>query len=244
MENILEVRKLSKNFGGVAATVNVSFDVPRGGRLGIIGPNGAGKTTLFNQITGEIKPSSGVITFEGEQIQGFKPYQVSQKGVGRTFQLTRVFGELSVYENVLMGAISRKLHYSPSAEQKRETERILELTGLDPIQNIQAKYLTVAKKKLLGLATALATRPKLLLLDEVMSGLTFVEIDEILALLRLINTEKGIALIVVEHVMKVVMELSEHIVVIAFGEKIAEGKPSEIVKNQKVIDVYLGQEDH
>ncbi|MBF0530185.1 MAG: ABC transporter ATP-binding protein [Deltaproteobacteria bacterium] len=244
MDNILEIRELVKNFGGVMATARVSFDVSRGSRLGIIGPNGAGKTTIFNQITGEIKPTSGSIRFEGEVIHALKPHQISQKGIGRTFQLTRVFSELSVYENVLMGAVSRKLHYSPSTEQKQETEQILAWTKLDAFRDIKTKHLTVAKKKLVGMATALATRPKLLLLDEVMAGLTFVEIDEVLELLRKINEEKGITLIVVEHVMKVVMELSERIIVIASGEKIAEGPPGEIVRNQKVIDVYLGEEAH
>jgi branched-chain amino acid transport system ATP-binding protein len=242
MDTILKVEKLVKNFGGVTAVSRVTFDVPRGSRIGIIGPNGAGKTTLFNLITGELKPTSGAVTFNGHRIEGQKPYKISQQGIGRTFQLTRVFDELSVFDNVLMGAISRKLHYSPTKEQQEAVDRILEWTNLKDMRDTQAKHLTVARKKLVGLATALATEPELLLLDETMAGLTFVEIDEVLDLLRKINREKNITLIVVEHVMKVVMELSEHIIVIASGEKIAEGAPTDIANDQKVIDVYLGEE--
>jgi branched-chain amino acid transport system ATP-binding protein len=242
MDTILKVEKLVKNFGGVTAVSRVTFDVPRGSRIGIIGPNGAGKTTLFNLITGELKPTAGAVTFNGHRIEGQKPYKISQQGIGRTFQLTRVFDELSVFDNVLMGAISRKLHYSPTKEQQEAVDRILEWTNLKDMRDTQAKHLTVARKKLVGLATALATEPELLLLDETMAGLTFVEIDEVLDLLRKINREKNITLIVVEHVMKVVMELSEHIIVIASGEKIAEGAPTDIANDQKVIDVYLGEE--
>jgi branched-chain amino acid transport system ATP-binding protein len=243
-DNILKTKNLVKSFGGVMAVYDVSFDVKRGARLGIIGPNGAGKTTLFNLITGELKPTSGTVTFNGERVDGLKPHRISKKGIGRTFQLTRVFADLSVFDNVLMGAISRKVHYTPSAEQREEVERVLEWTNLQELHDTQAKHLTVAKKKLVGLATALATNPELLLLDETMAGLTFVEIDEVLNLLRKINSEKGITLIVVEHVMKVVMELSEHIIVIASGQKIAEGSPEEIANDRKVIDVYLGEEAH
>ena len=242
MDAILKVENLVKNFGGVTAVSRVSFNVARGSRIGIIGPNGAGKTTLFNLITGELKPTSGAVTFNGHRIEGLKPYKISQRGIGRTFQLTRVFDDLSVFDNVLMGAISRKLHYSPTREQREAVDRILEWTNLQDLRDTQAKHLTVARKKLVGLATALATDPELLLLDETMAGLTFVEIDEVLDLLRKINREKNITLIVVEHVMKVVMELSEHIIVIASGEKIAEGAPAEIANDRKVIDVYLGEE--
>ena len=242
MTDILKVDGLTKKFGGLTAVREVEFGLKQGLRMGIIGPNGAGKTTLFNLITGEIKPTTGSITFMGEAIQGKKPHTISKKGVGRTFQLVRIFDELSVFENVLTGAISRKLQFKPAEEQRRKVEEILLMTGLDKSRDIIAKNLTVAAKKKVGLATALATDPKLLLLDELMAGLTFVEIDEVLELLRKINSENGITIIVVEHVMKAVMELCEYIVVISSGEKIAEGTPHEIVNNKRVIDVYLGEE--
>jgi ABC-type branched-subunit amino acid transport system ATPase component len=242
MQDLLVLKKLTKNFGGVVATKDVDLHVEKGMRLGIIGPNGAGKTTLFNMITGELKPTAGTIEFEGEQIQGLKPHQISKKGIGRTFQIVRVFDEIPVYDNVLIGSVARELHFKPTQEQYREVDEIVEMTGLQKYRDMEAKHLTVSAKKRVGLAAALATRPKLLLLDECMAGLTFVEIDEMLALLRKINGEMGITLVVVEHVMKVVMELCEKIVVIASGEKIAEGSPQEIANNKQVVDVYLGEE--
>jgi branched-chain amino acid transport system ATP-binding protein len=242
MQDLLVLKKLTKNFGGVVAAKDVDLNVKEGMRLGIIGPNGAGKTTLFNMITGEFKPTAGTIEFKGEQIQGLKPHQVSKKGIGRTFQIVRVFDEIPVYDNVLIGSIARELHFKPTQEQYREVDEIIEMIGLQQYRDMEAKHLTVSAKKRVGLAAALATRPKLLLLDECMAGLTFVEIDEMLTLLRKINEEMGITLVIVEHVMKVVMELCEKIVVIASGEKIAEGTPQEIATNKQVVDVYLGEE--
>jgi branched-chain amino acid transport system ATP-binding protein len=242
MQDILVVRGLTKNFGGLLAVKDVNLEVKEGMRLGIIGPNGAGKTTLFNLITGEIKPTVGTIQFNGDYIHGLKPHTISKKGIGRTFQLVRVFDEFPVYDNVLMGAIARELRFRSTDEQRHEVDRILELTDLKRYTDILARNLTVAAKKRVGLATALATRPRLLLLDELMAGLTYVEIDEALALLRKINGEMGITLIVVEHVMKAVMELCEEIIVISSGEKIATGTPKEIANNRKVVDVYLGEE--
>ncbi len=180
--------------------------------------------------------------FTGEPIHGLRPHRISKKGIGRTFQLVRVFDELSVYDNVLTGVLAQKLHFTPTEDQQGEVNEVLELTNLQGHRDVFAKNLTVAGKKRVGLATALATRPKLLLLDELMAGLTFVEIDETLALLRKINGEMGITLVVVEHVMKAVMELCEEILVISSGEKIAAGTPQEIANNRKVIDVYLGEE--
>ena len=241
MEDLLTIKGLTKNFGGVTAVKDVDLNVPPGMRLGIIGPNGAGKTTLFNMITGEIKPSAGTIHFEGQPIHGFKPHRISKKGIGRTFQIVRVFDELSVYDNVLIGAIASEKHLKPTAEQHAQVAQIMELTRVDRHRDLLAKNLTVSAKKHVGLAIALAGKPKLLLLDECMAGLTYVEIDDILEMLHIINGEMGITLVVVEHVMKVVMELCQHIVVIASGEKIAEGSPREITSNQRVIDVYLGE---
>ncbi len=241
MQDILVLEGITKRFGGVTAVNNVDLSLAAGQRLGIIGPNGAGKTTLFNMITGEIKSTAGSIRLDGRPIQGLKPHQISERGIGRTFQIVRVFDEMSVYDNVLTGAIAHHLHFKPTAAQHEKVENILKMTRVDRFRDTMAKNLTVSAKKHVGLATALATGPKLLLLDECMAGLTFVEIDEMLEILRYINGEMGITLVVVEHVMKVVMELCDRIVVIASGEKIAEGTPGEIVANQRVIDVYLGE---
>ncbi len=242
MQDLLVLKKLTKYFGGVAAAKDVDLNLKGGMRLGIIGPNGAGKTTIFNMITGEIKPTAGTIEFEGEPIHGLKPHHISKKGIGRTFQIVRVFDEISVYDNVLIGALARELHFKPTKEQHHQVDEIIEMTGLEKYRDVMAENLTVSAKKRVGLATALVTKPKLLLLDELMAGLTFVEIDEILELLRKINGEMGITLVVVEHVMKAVMELCERIIVISSGEKIAEGPPQEVANNKKVIDVYLGEE--
>jgi branched-chain amino acid transport system ATP-binding protein len=241
MEDLLVVRGLTKNFGGVTAVKDVDLNIPQGTRLGIIGPNGAGKTTLFNMITGELKPTTGTIHFEGKPIHGLRPHRISKKGIGRTFQIVRVFDELSVYDNVMVGAVAHKMHLKPSAEQHKQVADILEMANLERYRNVMAKTLTVSAKKHVGLAIALAGEPKLLLLDECMAGLTYVEIDEMLELLHIINDQMGITLVVVEHVMKVVMELCQNIIVIASGEKIAEGTPEEVTSNQRVIDVYLGE---
>jgi branched-chain amino acid transport system ATP-binding protein len=241
MQDILTIHGVTKQFGGLTALKDIHVAVKEGERLGIIGPNGAGKTTLFNCITGEFKPTAGAIQFRGEAIHGLKPHQVSKKGIGRTFQIVRIFDTLSVFDNVLMGSMARELHYMPTDEQQHEVDEILRLTHLEKQRDVLGKNLTVAAKKRVGIATALATKPKLLLLDEAMAGLTFVEIDEALQLLRKLNGNMGITLVVVEHVMKAVMELCEKIVVISSGEKIAEGSPREVTENKKVIDVYLGE---
>jgi branched-chain amino acid transport system ATP-binding protein len=242
MKNLLVTKGLTKNFGGVTAVKDVDLDLADGMRLGIIGPNGAGKTTLFNLITGELKPSVGSVIFDGQPIQGMKPHAISKKGIGRTFQIVRVFDELSVYENILIGAVAHELRSKPTPQQHQRVAEILEMTRLDKYRNKMAKHLTVSAKKHVGLAIALAGKPRILLLDECMAGLTFVEIDEMLDMLYMINGEMGISLIIVEHVMKVVMEVCQKIVVIASGEKIAQGTPEEIADNQRVIDVYLGEE--
>jgi branched-chain amino acid transport system ATP-binding protein len=244
MRDILVVKNATKQFGGLTAVKDVSFSVQEGMRLAIIGPNGAGKTTMFNMITGEYKPTLGKIEFLGEEIQGLKPHSVAKKGIGRTFQLVRIFDDLTLLDNVLMGVLAQKLRFKPTEEQIYEANKIIKITNLQKYHDVLGKHLTVAVKKRVGLAMALALKPKMLLLDEVMAGLTHVEIEEALQLLRKINSEMGITLVIVEHVMKVVMELCEKIVVISFGEKIAEGSPKEITQNRKVIDVYLGASKH
>jgi branched-chain amino acid transport system ATP-binding protein len=242
MEDILVANKVTKVFGGLAAIKDVSLTVSKGIRLAIIGPNGAGKTTLFNLFTGEFKPTAGTIHFEKKKLQGLKPHAISKRGIGRTFQIVRVFDEMPVYDNILIGAIAKDLHFTPSKEQHQATEQALEMFKLQDQRNVMAKHLTLSAKKRVGLAVALVGKPRLLLLDECMAGLTFVEIDEMLRMLRKINIEMGVTLVVVEHVMKVVMELCERIVVLASGEKIAEGTPREIATNRQVIDVYLGED--
>jgi len=243
MSAFLEVKNLRKAFGGVVAVDDNTFSVEKGVRLGIIGPNGAGKTTTFNMIAGFFKPTSGTIEFEGHRISGLKPHKISQMGIGRTFQNVKAFREIGVYDHVLAGALAHDLHFRPTREQVELVEHILEWTHLQQHREAIVKNLTIAWQRRIELATALATRPKLLLLDELMAGLTFVEIEEMLALLKKVNEEMGITLIVVEHVMKVIMELCHHIVVLNYGKIIAEGTPQEVSSNNEVIEAYLGTEE-
>ncbi len=242
MSAFLEVKQLRKAFGGVVAVDDNNFPVERGMRLGIIGPNGAGKTTTFNMIAGYYKPTSGTIDFGGQRISGLAPHRISQLGIGRTFQNVRAFRELTVYDHVMAGAIAHELHYRPTARQVQEVEHILEWSRLGAHRDTQVKNLTLAAQRQIELATALATKPKMLLLDELMAGLTFVEIDQMLDLLRMINQEMGVTLIVVEHVMKVIMALCQRILVLSYGKIIAEGSPQEISTSKTVIEAYLGEE--
>lgn len=243
MSTILEVKNLRKEFGGVVAVDNNNFTVQEGERLGIIGPNGAGKTTTFNMIAGYFKPTAGTIEYEGKKISGLKPHRISQLGIGRTFQIARAFGEMTVYDHVLTGLLAHELHLRPTAEQHERVEYILELTKLADFRDNLVKNLTIASQRRIVLATALATGPKLLLLDELMAGLTFVEIDETLDELRMINKQMGITLIVVEHVMKAIMQLCQRIIVLNYGKIIAEGTPKEVANNKMVIEAYLGEEE-
>ena len=242
MSEFLEVKQLRKQFGGVVAVDDNNFIVQQGTRLGIIGPNGAGKTTTFNMIAGYFKPTSGTIEFEGHRISGLKPHRISRLGIGRTFQNVRAFRELTVYDHVMAGALAHELHYRPTARQLQLVEQILSWCHLAEHRDTTVKNLTIAAQRQVELATALATKPKLLLLDELMAGLTFVEIDQMLDLLRMINKEMGITLIVVEHVMKAIMALCERILVLSYGKIIAQGDPREISTNSTVIEAYLGQE--
>jgi len=242
MSAILEVKNLRKQFGGVVAVDDNNFTVERGMRLGIIGPNGAGKTTTFNMIAGFYKPTAGTIDFEGHRISGLSSHRISQLGIGRTFQNVRAFRELTVYEHVMAGSLAHELHYKPTPKQVEEVERILEWAHLSENRDTTVKNLTLAAQRQIELATALATKPKVLLLDELMAGLTFVEIDLILDLLRMINQQMGVTLIVVEHVMKVIMTLCQRILVLSYGKIIAEGSPQEISTNKTVIEAYLGEE--
>jgi len=235
---ILEGRGLTKAFGGLQAVKDLSFALRDGEILGIIGPNGAGKTTLFNLLTGFYRPDAGRVFFKGENVTGLRPHQICKRGLARTFQITQPFANLTVLENVKIGAYSR-IPSSPEATQ--EALRILGTVGLYERRDELASALSVGHRKNLELAKALATRPELILLDEVVAGLNPKEGDDMIAYIKGIR-EQGITVLLIEHVMKAIMSLCNRIIVIHYGERIAEGVPEEISKNPKVIEAYLGEE--
>ncbi len=236
---LLELKNISKNFKGLAALKNVSFVIEKEQIIGLIGPNGAGKTTLFNVISGFITPEIGQIRFGTEDIIGLRPYQICKLGLVRTFQIVKPFLDLTVLENVLAGAYN-------SVSSKKEALEIaldlLEFVGLVGRRNDLAKILTISQLKNLEVARALATKPVLCLLDEAMSGLNAKEIDEMLETIHRIRDIKKVTLLVIEHTMRAIMSISNHIVVLDHGERIALGTPSEVTSNQKVIEAYLGKE--
>lgn len=237
---MLEAKKVTKYFGGLAAVSNVDLTVKRGEIVGLIGPNGAGKTTLFNLISGALPLTSGEINFKGERISGLKPHQICRKGISRTFQLVKVFGNMSVLQNVMMGVLFGKDRAVSPAEAEKDAMEALEFVGLLDHINTPAKDLIVGNQKRLEVARALATKPELLMLDELMAGLNPAEVAEASEdVLKL--KEKGMTIIMIEHVMKAIMSLCDRIVVLHHGEKIAEGTPQEICNNSKVIEVYLGE---
>ena len=236
--SLLECKGVCKNFGGLKAVYQVSFSLGKGEILGIIGPNGAGKTTLFNTITGFYKPDEGEIRFEGETLIDCKPHQICQKGMVRTFQIVKPFLQLTVLDNVVIAALNRTKNVQEAIAKAFQT---IEFVGLKDKAELLATGLTLPDRKRLELARTLATGPKLLLLDEVMAGLTPTEVDALIQLLRELS-ERGITILLIEHVMRGVMALSNRVIVLNYGEKIAEGIPEEIVKNREVIEAYLGEE--
>ena len=235
---LLEVRGLSKRFGGLQAVSDLSLAMAEGEMLGLIGPNGAGKTTVFNLVSGFLRPDAGEIRFRGQSIVGLKPHAICRQGLARTFQLVRPFPHLSVLDNVKVAALTR---HARTPEARARARAVVERVGLAPRADVAAGRLTLAERKCLELARALATEPTLLLLDEVMAGLNATETQGIVRLITRIN-ESGVSMLRIEHNMRAVMALSHRIVVLSFGEKIAEGTPSAVASDARVIEAYLGEE--
>jgi len=240
---ILEGKGVTKYFGGLVAVSNVDFHVKQGEALGLIGPNGAGKTTLFNLISAALVPKSGIIRFKGEEITGLKPYKICRMGVARTFQTVKIFPDMPVLDNVVLGSYFGMSPGLSSSDAVIKALEILEFMGLSEMKAAPAKDLTLANQKRLEVARALATDPELLLLDEIMAGLNPAEVGQAMELVTRIR-ERGITIVMIEHVMKAIMNMCERIMVLHHGAKIAEGTPREIATSKKVIEVYLGEKAH
>jgi branched-chain amino acid transport system ATP-binding protein len=236
-EPLLEVRGVTKRFAGLVANDDVSCSVAEGEIVSIIGPNGAGKSTLFACVTGFHRPDAGRIRYRGRDITGWKADRVCRLGIARTFQIVQVIGDMTALENVMTGAFLRA---AATREARRRAEEVLDFTGLLDRREFLGSALTIADKKRLELAMALATEPRLLMLDETMAGLTPVELQDIMGLIRAIR-KRGVTLVIVEHVMEAVMQLSDRVIVLNSGRKIFEGAPREVVVDPQVIQAYLGE---
>jgi branched-chain amino acid transport system ATP-binding protein len=239
MPALLEIDGISKRFRGLRALNNVSFTVGEGEIVGLIGPNGAGKTTCFNVIAGVYRPDGGSVRFANRGIEGRRPDQICRAGIGRTFQLVKPFAGLSVMDNVVVGALNAS---ADVAEAKQRARHVLEQLGLADRREQLAASLTLPDRKRLEIARALATGPRLLLLDEVMAGLRPAETDRMIALFRDLNTRLGLTILLIEHVMRAVMSLSQRIVVLHHGQVIAAGTPGEVTRDPAVLESYLGEE--
>lgn len=237
---MLEAERVTKYFGGMAAVSNVNFSIAQGEIVGLIGPNGAGKTTLFNLISGALPLKSGEIRFKGQKIDGLDPHRICRMGVARTFQLVKVFNNMTVYQNVLLASLFGRLTRISPTEVSREVDELLEFLGMSKFSSTPTRDLTLVNQKRLEVARALATRPELLLLDELMAGLNPTEVTQAMELVTRIR-DKGITILMIEHVMKAIMSVCSRIIVLHHGEKIAEGIPEEITGSKKVIEVYLGE---
>jgi branched-chain amino acid transport system ATP-binding protein len=237
---ILEAEGVTKYFGGLAAVSRVDFGVDQGKVVGLIGPNGAGKTTLFNLISGALAPREGAIRFNGQDITGLKPHRICKMGLARTFQSVKVFANMPVLDNVLLGSMFGTSNGMASADAAREATGLLEFVGLSAVRTTPAKDLTLVNQKRLEVARALATKPELLLLDELMAGLNPTEVAEAMELVTRIR-DQGITILMIEHVMKAIMSICDRIMVLHHGKKIAEGTPQEIATSKTVVEVYLGE---
>jgi branched-chain amino acid transport system ATP-binding protein len=235
---VLTLESVTKRFGGLTAVRDVTMEVRAGELLGIIGPNGAGKTTLFNVISGYYRPEQGRVVFDGRDVTGWPPHAICRLGLTRTFQIVKPFGNLSVLDNVMIGALTR---LTAVRQARVDAERVLDTCGLTPHADARAKALPIGLRKRLEVARALATRPRLLLLDEVMSGLNPTELAGMIELIRRLS-EDGLTLVVIEHIMAAMMRLAQRIVVLHHGERIAEGTPAQIASDRRVVDAYLGEE--
>ena len=236
--SFFEINELTKHFGGLAAVNGVSFEVQQGEIFGLIGPNGSGKTTIFNCISNYHTPTSGEVRFKGRNITGIKTYQICKAGIGRTFQVVKPLGRLTVLDNVIAAAFSR---VNTKHEAKDLALETLEFCGLVHRKEVLAKSLAIGERKRLEITRAMATKPDLLLLDETAAGLNPSEVDQAIGLIKKIR-DKGITIIIVEHIMKVIMTISDRIHAINFGQTIAEGTPQEVANHPAVIEAYLGEE--
>jgi branched-chain amino acid transport system ATP-binding protein len=236
--NILEIQEVKKYFGGIKAVESFSLNVGEGEIVGLIGPNGAGKSTLFNCVAGVFPPTSGDILFLGEKINGQKPWDLCHKGLARTFQIVKPFASRTVLYNVVVGAFATT---DKRSEAETRALEVLRHLRMEEKKDLRAGNLTIADRKRLEIAKALATQPKLLLLDEVMAGLRPTEVDEMVAIIKHLR-EKGMTIFVIEHIMRAIMALSDRIAVLHFGTKIAEGTPQEIARDERVIKAYLGED--
>jgi branched-chain amino acid transport system ATP-binding protein len=238
---LLELKGVTKRFGGVAALNGVSASVSKGEVLGVIGPNGAGKTTLLNCISGVYKPDAGDISWQGQSIKGMRPHRVARLGIGRTFQIVKPFGSMTVRENAAVGALfgSGEARRGPK-EAFKDADRVLELVGLRAKADLEVTALTIPDRKRLEVARAVATQPKLLLLDEVMAGLNSVEVDEALDMVRAVHAT-GVTVVLIEHVMRVIVGICTRAVVLDFGQVLVEGEPEVVLRDERVIQAYLGE---
>ncbi|MCL1985712.1 MAG: ABC transporter ATP-binding protein [Betaproteobacteria bacterium] len=236
--NILEISEVTKNFGGLTALNDVDMHIAKGEILALIGPNGAGKSTMFDCVAGVYPPSSGTIRFKGKSIAGLKPWDLCRLGLARTFQIVKPFAARTVLYNVMVGAFLRT---SSTDKARDKALSVLETLRLDHRKDMLAGTLTIADRKRLEIAKALATEPELLLLDEVMAGLRPTEMDDMIAIIRQLRGN-GITVFIIEHIMRAVMALSDRVVVIHFGEKIAEGAPEDVTRDENVIKAYLGSD--
>jgi branched-chain amino acid transport system ATP-binding protein len=241
LEKIIEGVKITKHFGGLAAVKDVDFYIGKGEIVALIGPNGAGKTTLFNCVSGYYRPERGTIYFNGKNIAGMKPYEVCRLGIGRTFQIPRPFLNITVLKNVLVGAVFGDGKHGHSREVESEALRCLEFVGLLEKKDVLVRNLNLNDRKILEVARALSTNPRVLLLDEVIAGLNPIETQRAMELINRIRDELGITVFWIEHVMRAVMSLADRIIVLHHGEKIAEGAPHEVANDDRVVSAYLGE---